>query len=396
MKSKWTIKRICEIGTVVGGSTPSTKRPDFYDGDIPWITPKDLSGYDERFISKGERNITKKGFDSCSTQMLPKGTVLFSSRAPIGYVAIASNELCTNQGFKSVIPNKDTDSEFLYYLLFFNRDRIANLGNGTTFREVSGSVMKSVEVSVPSKEIQNKIASILSSYDEKIENNNSIISKLFELIEALYQENILNKVCDKKIPDGWSIVPLSKVLSVNKRGLSPTYDKTGIPVINQRCIRKNIIIEEAIQYHDVNVKYDRECEYKPYDVLINSMGVGTLGRVSQVGILKNKMLIHSCVTVLRANNLYNQFILGAHMRHIQKEIEAMGEGTTGQTSLSNKELGKKTIPLPPKDVQEKYGMMFQDCLDLISDRLLENETLRNTRNALIKKIFSEQLTFEEE
>ena len=134
--------RIEDLGEVVGGSTPSTKEVDNYDGSISWITPKDLAGYNKMYISKGERSITEKGFKSCSTKMLPKNSILFTSRAPIGYVAIAKNELCTNQGFKSIIPNEDTYYLFLYYLLKYNKDNIANYGSGTTFKEVSGNVMK--------------------------------------------------------------------------------------------------------------------------------------------------------------------------------------------------------------------------------------------------------------
>ena len=113
--TEWRECTISDLGTVVGGATPSTKDSSNYDnGNIAWITPKDLSNYQDRYISCGERNITEKGLSSCSTQLLPRHSVLFTSRAPIGYVAIAENEVCTNQGFKSVVPNKDTDYLFLY------------------------------------------------------------------------------------------------------------------------------------------------------------------------------------------------------------------------------------------------------------------------------------------
>ena len=172
---EWKTYKLTEIGTVVGGATPSTKVPDNYDGEISWITPKDLSNFSGRFIYRGERNITQQGYNSCSCQMLPAGSILFSSRAPIGYVAIAGKDVCTNQGFKSVIPNPEyVDSRFLYYLLRFHKDRIAELGSGTTFMEVSGAVMRNVEVAIPDLPTQEKIAELLSSIDEKIELNSLI------------------------------------------------------------------------------------------------------------------------------------------------------------------------------------------------------------------------------
>ena len=178
--ARWTECKILDIGTVVGGATPSTKKAENYEGGtIPWITPKDLSTLNGRYIKHGSRNITVKGLKSCSTQLLPKNTVLFSSRAPIGYIAIAENEVCTNQGFKSVIPNENTDPLFLFYLLKYNKEKIENMGSGTTFKEVSGNTMKNIIVKVPNDIlIQRKISSILGSIDDKIELNNKINNNL--------------------------------------------------------------------------------------------------------------------------------------------------------------------------------------------------------------------------
>ena len=169
------IKRIEEIGEVIGGATPSTKVPRYWDGDIPWLSPRDLTNYRYRYISSGQRDITEEGLRSCSAQLLPKGTVLFSSRAPIGYIAIADRPLCTNQGFKSVIPREGTNSLFLFYLLKYNKPRIEGLGSGTTFKEVSASTMRAIEVEVPDTiEEQKKIAAVLDGIDSKIELNNQI------------------------------------------------------------------------------------------------------------------------------------------------------------------------------------------------------------------------------
>lgn len=188
MKSEWKECTIADLGEVVGGATPSTKKPENYEnGDISWITPKDLSTFKGRFITHGERNITEIGLNSCSTKILPPNTVLFSSRAPIGYVAIAAKEMCTNQGFKSVIPNADTDFMFLYYLLKYNRGNIENMGSGTTFKEVSGNTMKSIKVYVPVDiEEQRKIGAVLSAIDDKIELNTAINENLEQQAQAIY------------------------------------------------------------------------------------------------------------------------------------------------------------------------------------------------------------------
>ena len=181
----WKKYKLGDIGTIVGGATPSTKNGLNYDGDISWITPKDLANHSGRYISRGERMISQKGFDSCSCRMLPRNSILFSSRAPIGYVAIANNELCTNQGFKSIIPNDNIiDSLFLYYLLVYYRPAIENMGSGTTFQEVSGSVMKNIEVNIPGIDDQKEIASILSSLDSKIELNRRINDNLMSARHA--------------------------------------------------------------------------------------------------------------------------------------------------------------------------------------------------------------------
>ena len=178
--TKWVERKISDIGIVVGGATPSTKKLENYEnGNIAWITPKDLSTFSGRYIERGERNITEVGLKSCSTQLLPKNTVLFSSRAPIGYVAIAANEVCTNQGFKSVVPNENTDPLFLFYLLKYNKDKIEGMGSGTTFKEVSGNTMKNIIVNIPNdKSAQEKIANILGSIDDKIEKNEQINNNL--------------------------------------------------------------------------------------------------------------------------------------------------------------------------------------------------------------------------
>ena len=230
---EWKEYKLGEVGTIVGGATPSTKDALNYDGNISWITPKDLSNYSDRFIGRGERMISQKGYDSCSCKMLPKGTVLFSSRAPIGYVAIAKNELCTNQGFKNVVADPEIiDNIFLYYLLVYNRDKIEGMGSGTTFKEVSGKVMSNILVTIPSLPTQQKIANILSSLDDKIEVNRRINAELEELAQALFKSWFVDFEPFKEeefveselgmIPKGWKVCELADLLSITKESINPS------------------------------------------------------------------------------------------------------------------------------------------------------------------------------
>ena len=147
---EWAIGTISDLGAVVGGSTPSKAKPEYYtETGIAWITPKDLSINKSKFISHGEKDITKLGLKNSSATIMPEGTVLFSSRAPIGYIAVAAGEVTTNQGFKSIVPKPEIGTAFVYYFLKHNLPIIEGMASGSTFKEVSGSTMKGVPAVIP-------------------------------------------------------------------------------------------------------------------------------------------------------------------------------------------------------------------------------------------------------
>ena len=150
---EWAIGTISDLGTVVGGSTPSKAKPEYYtESGIAWITPKDLSINKSKFVSHGENDITELGLKNSSAAIMPEGTVLFSSRAPIGYIAIATGEVTTNQGFKSVVPKPEIGTPFVYFFLKNTLPVIEGMASGSTFKEVSGSTMKNVPAVIPDAE----------------------------------------------------------------------------------------------------------------------------------------------------------------------------------------------------------------------------------------------------
>lgn len=172
----WTEGTISNLGTVVGGSTPTKAKPDYYtDHGIAWITPKDLSVDKSKFISHGADDITELGLQNSSASIMPKGTVLFSSRAPIGYIAIADGDVTTNQGFKSVVPHSNVGTAFVYFFLKDALPTIEGMASGSTFKEISGSAMRTVPAVIPD--------------DATLQRFSAFCDPLFEQQRILEQQN---------------------------------------------------------------------------------------------------------------------------------------------------------------------------------------------------------------
>lgn len=177
----WRVGTLGEIGDIVGGGTPSKAVAEYYcELGIPWLTPKDLSNRNNKFTSRGETDITQLGYDNSSAKLMPKGSVLFSSRAPIGYITIAQNEICTNQGFKSVVP-KQAGTAFIYYYLKNATPEIENQATGSTFKEASGSLMKSLKLVIPTNKVLDSFEETMKPFfnrQENLEAENSHLSTL--------------------------------------------------------------------------------------------------------------------------------------------------------------------------------------------------------------------------
>ena len=191
----WRVGTLNELGDIVGGSTPSKAKPEYYTNDgIAWLTPKDLSISQRKFTSKGEIDITQEGYESCSTKLMPKGSVLFSSRAPIGYITIAKNNICTNQGFKSVIP-QFAGTAFLYCFLKESTQEIENKATGSTFKEASGTLMKSLPAIIPEKAVLDDFENLLNPLfyqQEVVEEENSFLSSLLDSLLPRLMSGELN------------------------------------------------------------------------------------------------------------------------------------------------------------------------------------------------------------
>lgn len=206
----WKWVRLGEIGKIIGGGTPKTTNLEYWqNGKIAWITPADMKNIKGKYISCGKKNITLLGLEKSSAQLLPKGSILFSSRAPIGYVAIAREEVSTNQGFKSIVPFSLNLSLYLYYVLLGMVDIIKKLGTGTTFKEVSGSVVEKILVPLPplaeQKRIVEKLDNVLANIEKlkSSEEKLSILQKNFpdKLKKSILQSAIQGKLTEQLATD---------------------------------------------------------------------------------------------------------------------------------------------------------------------------------------------------
>lgn len=197
----WEWCYLSDLGSIIGGGTPKSGEPTYWaENDVKWLTPADLYGLKEKYISQGKRDISTLGLEKSSAQLLPKGSVLFSSRAPIGYVAIAANELATNQGFKSISPFKTEVSEYIYYFLKRSGRYIDEEASGTTFKEVSGTIVGKVLVPLPPLNEQKKI---VSRVDELMLLCDQLESQTESSIEAhkTLVETLLATLTNAKDPD---------------------------------------------------------------------------------------------------------------------------------------------------------------------------------------------------
>lgn len=381
---EWKDCRLSDLGTIVGGATPSTKNPDNYDnGNIAWITPKDLSTFKGRYISRGERLITKTGLDSCSAQMMPKHSVLFSSRAPIGYVAIAENDLCTNQGFKSIVPNDRTDYLFLYYLLQYYKNKIENLGSGTTFKEVSGATMRNVEVRVPVlKAEQERIASILGAIDDKIEDNEKINDNLLQQAKSIYVSMFLENPSDE-----WRPGVLSDIAEITM-GQSPSgssYNEDGIGTVFFQGRA-----EFGFRFPTIRL-YTTEPKRMAHK---NDVLMSVRAPVGDLNVAHEDCCIGRGLAAIHSKDSHQSFVLYT-MYSLRKELDVFnGEGTVFG-SINRDALNSLPIRIPPKEMMDEFEALVAPMDAIILNNHDESCRLAGIRDGLLPRLMSGDLDVSE-
>lgn len=421
-------RRISEIGTVVGGGTPSTKNPDYWGGDIPWISPKDLTDYKSVYISKGENFLTEKGLKS-GTRLLPKNTLLFSSRAPIGYVALAANPICTNQGFKSIVcDEKQVVPLYLYYYMKANLDYIKLFGTGATFPEISGKTMGKIKVEIfKSLDVQHRIASILSTYDSLIENNTKRIRLLEKMAENLYKEwfvrfrfpgheNVeMENSKYGKLPKTFEIVKMNEVFDYYIGGGWGEEERSeGFP-------EEASVIRGAdfpnIWHYDVSScpkRYHKAKNYKARQLedgdIIMEISGGTseqpVGRTVLVteDLLErfpNKRLICAsfCKLIRLKKDVVSPYYFYYWMKFLYdtRIIDRFQLQSTGIINFKFEPfLRRGDVVLPPKEVMLAFEKQVSLCHKEMNQLAKQNSLLARQRDLLLPRLMSGKLEVKEE
>lgn len=385
--TNWKHIKLGNISEVIGGGTPSTKNYDFWNGNIPWLTPKDLSGYNNRYISRGERNITKLGLQNSSARMLPKGAVLLTSRAPIGYIAIAENDVCTNQGFKSIVLKDGYCSEFFYYLLKNNIDYIVGMGSGSTFAEISGTQVKNLEFTVPPIDVQKKIAGVLGALDDKIELNNKINANLEQQAQALFNEKILNNPKHGCIGDYCSI----------KSGFafkSAWWQNAGVRVIKIKNIGPSgLNLQECSYVSDDKVSIAKDFVVKGGDLLIAMTGA-TIGKFAIVPHTDEILLVNQRVGKFFLGNNPLEKLPFIYCTLKQPEVASViinrGQGSA-QPNISGNDIMSITCTYSDENIISDFNNICRPYFEKIIINQYENTRLSALRDTLLPKLMSGEI-----
>lgn len=351
----WEVKRLGEVGEVFSGGTPNTEIQEYWNGNIDWCTPTDITLLNGAvYIERTALKITDLGLKSSSAVLLPPNSIIVCTRATIGNAAISLHQIATNQGFKNIVPNENIDTLFLYYTIVNNKTRLIRLGNGSTFLEVSKSDFENLTIPVPPLPEQRRIVSVLSLWDTAISKQTALIEKLTLRKRGLMQQLLTGKKRLKGFEGEWKEVRLGDVASIN-RGGSPrpiekyltkgdgyNWIKIGDVGVNAKYITntEEKIVKEGLS----KTRFVKSGDF----ILSNSMSFG------RPYILKIDGCIHDGWLVIQEYNKtfdidFLYYILGYDTTLAQYKSMAAGSGVLNL----NKEIVKEVILKTPSIDEQK-------------------------------------------
>ncbi len=383
---------------------------DYVDEGIPVVMPKNII---EGKISTADiAKIREKDADRLSQHQLRAGDIVYGRRGDIGRRALITERedgwLCGTGCLRVSFSESVLDSAFLYYYLG-QQDVIAWIYNqavGATMPNLNTTILRSIPVSYPSLSTQRKIASVLSAYDDLIENNARRIEILEEMAQNIYREWFVHfrfpgyeKVGMVEselgpIPEGWEVKSLGEICDYINRGIAPKYDdESESIVVNQKCVRNGRLNLSLARRHSKKVPPEKLIRFG--DGLINSTGVGTLGRVTQVYDEVERVTVDSHVSIVRANDQLAVDYFGLTLLEFQSHFEHMGQGATGQTELNRHSIANTLILVPNSDIQESFSEIVAPMRRNAVLLGMKNNNLRHTRDLLLPKLISGEVDVED-
>ncbi len=379
----WKWVYLGEITTIVGGGTPSSRCPEYYDdGKIPWITPADLSDYNEVYISHGRRNITQLGLEKSSAKLMPENTVLLSSRAPIGYVAIAANDICTNQGFKSFLPSIHFIPEYLYWFLKGNQALLQQYASGTTFLELSSRRASEIKLPIPPLSEQHRlvarIESLFAKLDAAKEKVQSVLNSHETRKAALLHEAFAGKLTAKwreeqgESSHAWRIEKLENLCEKITCGKTPKNDispQGEIPYLKvYNIVNDKIDFRSKPQYisRDVHETKLKSSILKPNDVIMNIVGP-PLRKIAIIPDTYPEWNMNQAIVRFRPKEgLDYHFLYYALLNpETLDDVVQRTKGVVGQANISITQSRNLKIKVPPLPEQQEIVHIL--------DRLLARE-----------------------
>jgi len=399
LPTNWRTEKLSEITDVVGGSTPSTSNDAYWGGGIPWATPTDITGLTSNTISETADTLTQEGLESTSTHLLPPNSVLMTSRATIGECAVNTVDMATNQGFKNFVPGEDIETWYLFYRMQQTKPFLESLGSGSTFDEVSKSVVKSVEIPVPTLPEQRKIATVLYTVDQAIEKTGQLINQYKRLKKGVSQELMKHGTRNPslietdsrfgQLPENWSIERLVDVTDIVGRTEPPTdvdkYWNGDIPWAKPGDIRnlnEPIISETEQTVTQAALEEVSSNLVPPGSVLLTTRATVGLCAVNEV-----EMTTSRAFKDLIPGDQLDTWYLYYRIAAMEDYLNRLGWGSTF-TEVIKPVLENVTIPIPPLEEQREIGERLKSIDSAISKNIYMKEQYQRLKQGLMQDLLS--------
>ena len=380
-------KRLGDICEIVTGATPKTNIKEFWDGDINWITPAELTE-DTYIINESLRKITTEGVEKTGLKSFPKGTVILSSRAPIGKVAIAGCEMYCNQGFKNLVCSKQINNRFLYWYLKGHKEYLNSLGRGATFKEISKAIVENIEICLPTLEKQEKYADILEQCNGIIQIKKGQLRKLDTLVKFRFAEMFGDPI---RNPKGWKVVTIGDIVTEVRYGTSkPAVEGGKYPYLRMNNLTADGHLDlNDLKYIDISDDEVEKCVVRKGDVLFNRTNSIDLVGKTAVFDLQDDMVIAGYIIRVRLNEKILPEVLSQYMNleALKDILRSMAKGAVNQANINAQELQSIRVYVPDIELQKQFVEM-KDQVDKSKSKI--QKSLEETQllfDSLMQKYF---------